>query len=149
MQEHPLEHARRWLGQAHADFEAAEANSAQKRYSLACFLSQQSAEKALKAALIWERGDYPRNHVIGDLVAELRKADEPLASRLDEASSLDVYYQSTRYPDAIGGAIPAATFHDREAKLAIDLAREVLEAVEELLLGGADAIETCNENSAD
>ena len=141
MQEHPLEHARRWLSQAHADFEAAEANVAAQRYSLACFLCQQSAEKALKAALIWLRGDYPRQHIIGKLIEELALADVATAERLKASSELDLYYQSTRYPDAIGGAIPAATFHNRQASLAIDLAKDVLEIVDAILIeaqNGAD-----------
>jgi HEPN domain-containing protein len=133
MQEHPLEHARRWLGQARADFEAAEANCAETRYSLACFLCQQTAEKALKAMLIWLNGDYPRRHVIGDLLSELNLVDSTSAKKLSESSDLDIYYQSTRYPDAIGGAIPAATFHRRQAELAIQLAREVLDVAGEVL----------------
>ncbi|MHB8179032.1 MAG: HEPN domain-containing protein [Vulcanimicrobiaceae bacterium] len=115
MQEHPLDQARRWLEQARAD--------------LVLFLCQQSAEKALKRLLIWIRGDFARTHVITALLAELRSADPAVADELRGAAALDAYYQSTRYPDALGGAVPATTFQLEEATLAIGRAKHVLDIV--------------------
>jgi HEPN domain-containing protein len=46
-----MREAERWLNQAKNDLEAAKWNSEGKFYAHACFLSQQAAEKALKAYL--------------------------------------------------------------------------------------------------
>ncbi len=96
---------------------------------LVLFLCQQSAEKALKGLLIWIRGDFARTHVITALLAELRSADPAVADELRGAAALDAYYQSTRYPDALGGAVPATTFQLEEATLGIGRAKSVLEVV--------------------
>lgn len=133
MQEHPLEHARRWLRQALDDCAVAEELRRDGRYNVACFLAQQSAEKALKGLLYWRRGDYPRLHAIGTLIEELRTADAALAERLHEAAALDTYYLSTRYPDALDGGLPATSFFAKEAELAIGRARDVLDVVEKEL----------------
>jgi HEPN domain-containing protein len=45
----PAVEARRWLLQAEQDLDDAEFNLKGRRYNVACFLAQQSAEKALKA----------------------------------------------------------------------------------------------------
>jgi HEPN domain-containing protein len=133
MQEHPLDLAKRWLQQAQDDCVVAEELREEERHNVACFLAQQSAEKALKALLVWRGGDYPRLHAIGTLIEELRRIDAPLAERLREATALDAYYLSTRYPDALDGGLPSASFFDKEAKLAIERARDVLSVVAEEL----------------
>lgn len=133
MQEHPLEHARRWFSQASADGDIAERVFEEQRYDLTLFLCQQVAEKALKALLIWYRGDYARTHVIGDLLDELREADAALARELAGLRALDAYYQSARYPDALGGAVPALTFQREEAELALQRIRKAIPIVGETL----------------
>lgn len=46
-----LDEARRWLSQAQYDLQAARVNEQNGIYAWACFLCQQSADKALKAFL--------------------------------------------------------------------------------------------------
>lgn len=133
MQEHPLDHARRWLAQATADSESAAMACDQERYDLSLFMCQQTAEKLVKAVLIWRSGDYQRTHLIGDLVEELRRVDVPLADALTELRALDNYYLPTRYPDALGGAVPALTFQREETDLARDRVARGLRVVERLL----------------
>lgn len=129
MQEHPLELARRWFAQASADAEIARRVCTEQRYDLTLFLCQQAAEKAVKALLIWYRGDYARTHVIGDLLVELREAEPAAADELSGLQALDAYYQSTRYPDALGGAVPALTFQKEEAQLGLDRLREAISVI--------------------
>jgi len=50
------DNAHRWFRQARDDLEAAEALVDAERYAQAAFLSQQSAEKAMKAVWIATRG---------------------------------------------------------------------------------------------
>lgn len=133
MQREPMQTARRWLAQATSEFEAAQANAADGRAYLACFLSQQSAEKAIKAALHWAAGDAPRTHLIRDLLDELRATEPDLAAALEGAASLEQYYQSTRYPDVLDMAVPAQHFDSDDARLALGRAETVLAAVKAYL----------------
>jgi len=60
----PLAEGRRWLSYARDDLEAAEALLAHPDVAprLSCFLAQQAAEKAIKAALIASQIEFPRHH---------------------------------------------------------------------------------------
>jgi HEPN domain-containing protein len=133
MQQHPAELARRWLAQARDDLASARYLFERRQFATCCFLCQQSAEKALKGLLHWRCGDFPRTHVIGDLLGELATVDAQTASSLADATGLDPFYTTTRYPDAIGGAIPAASFHRDEALLALRRAEAVLGVVEPIV----------------
>ncbi len=64
--------ALRWLEQAERDFDDAKYTDKGRRYNLACFLAQQSAEKALKA-YIYSRGI---EQVWGHSVCEVKYCDE-------------------------------------------------------------------------
>lgn len=66
MKPDPKAEGLRWLRQAQHDLSDAEYSLAGRRYSLACFLSQQAAEKALKAYLSTR---YP-NSLPGGIPAE-------------------------------------------------------------------------------
>lgn len=138
MQREPSEIAGRWLEQAAADFEAGQRN--RERPFLACFLAQQCAEKALKALLYWRKGDHPRIHLIATLLDELAAGsdgDEPalqsgnIPAELDaELRTLDKYYTTTRYPDTLDYALPAASFSKREADEALRIASSIIAFVE-------------------
>ncbi len=129
MQQHPAELAAAWFAQAVDDIESASVLLAGGRFGTCCFLCQQAAEKALKALALLRCGDAPRTHTIADLVRELATCDASFAETFREATALDPFYVSTRYPDAIGGAIPAASFHTAEAELALSRARSVIEEI--------------------
>jgi HEPN domain-containing protein len=129
MQRDPAELAYRWYDQAAADLDAGERNAEAGIAYLACFLAQQSAEKALKALLYWTRGDWPRIHLIETLLRELAPEHAPRPELADDARSLDKYYTTTRYPDVLDHALPAASFVRREADGALAVARAVLEFV--------------------
>jgi HEPN domain-containing protein len=131
MQREPLEIATRWLEQAEADLEAGTRN--RERPFLACFLSQQSAEKALKGLLYWLRGDHQRIHLIATLLDECATA-EPVPRDLDaDARTLDKYYTTTRYPDVLDYALPAASFSVPEADAALAIAQRVIAHARERL----------------
>jgi len=122
MHPHPHDIAATWLAQASADLESAAWTLTGKRYDVTCFLAQQSAEKALKAVLLLLVGARPRLHLISALMSELAAFDPESQVILEDVVALDVFYTASRYPDAIGGATPAATFKEREAQLAIERA---------------------------
>lgn len=119
MQMHPLELAHVWLRQARADAESARYNFDGKRFDVCCFLCQQAVEKALKALLIWRNGDRPRIHFIQKLLLEIAEAGIEITEEVAEIRSLDLYYTSSRYPDALGGAEPALTFSSKPSEAAL------------------------------
>lgn len=98
--------AERWLRQAEYDWQAAQMNHDNGFHAWACFLSQQSAEKALKAFL-YDLGEGP---VIGHSAYKLTQScaahDPRFATLLKAARQLDQYYIPTRYPNGLPGGIP-------------------------------------------
>ena len=67
-------------------------------YSTVCFLSQQMAEKYLKAILIHHQGELPKIHAL-DRLLELCTAIEPdMLVLRDDAIFLTDFYIDTRYP---------------------------------------------------
>lgn len=115
----------RWLDQATTDL--AIAVEVRERYAhQACFHAQQSAEKALKALLTRISGDAIPTHELERLMSTIVKLDiiVPQEVRAD-ARSLDKYYVSTRYPDALGFADAALAYQPRDADAAIADAERV------------------------
>ncbi|MGM0366680.1 MAG: HEPN domain-containing protein, partial [Actinomycetota bacterium] len=101
----------RWLLQAEQDLDDAQFNLKGQRYNIACFLSQQSAEKMLKAYLFHKGEPQVWGHSVADLVDDAAGHDESLKSLFKIAGPLDMYYIPTRYPDGLPGGIPAKAFY--------------------------------------
>ncbi len=115
----------RWLDQA--DIDLAIAVDVRDRYAhQACFHAQQAAEKAVKALLTQLSGDSIPTHELERLVSACERLDAraPDDVRAD-ARSLDKYYVSTRYPDALGFADAGLAYQRRDADAAIGAARSV------------------------
>jgi len=121
--------AGQWLQKADTDLEAAEALLSRKPPLLypACCFCQQAAEKYLKAFLTWHQVEFPKTHVIGDLLDLLAKADASLAERLAGATALNPYGVEVRYP----GDMPEPDA--AEAATAFDLAKKVRRAIYDAL----------------
>ncbi|MEM1696896.1 MAG: HEPN domain-containing protein, partial [Desulfurococcaceae archaeon] len=62
-----------WLAEAQADLRYAEVSISTGRFNWACFIAQQSAEKALRALVLHVLGEYPRGH---DLVKFYRRVKD-------------------------------------------------------------------------
>ena len=87
-----------------------------------CFLSQQCAEKALKAVLVFEDVYFPKIHDLDrlrDLIPEGWKAKE----QFPDLAELTIWAVESRYP----GLTPNVT--EKEAADALQLAEAVFEAV--------------------
>lgn len=123
----------RWFEQARRDLEAAEGNLSQGYWWVACFLSQQAAEKAVKAYLYGQGERLVLGHSVAQLVRDAATHDALFAGLGDTASKLDRFYIPTRYPNGLPGGIPADSYSEQDARQAIDLARQVLQSVEERL----------------
>ncbi len=117
--------AEQWLEQARADLGAARDNLKTENWFVAAFLSQQSAEKALKALYIEEkRRESPAIHSLlqlGDMV----NVPQSLRTILRELSPP---YIAARYPSAATG-VPVK-FYDKETALKlVSSSEEVLKWV--------------------
>jgi len=125
----PMNDARRWFLQAEQDLDDSEFNLSGKRYNVACFLAQQSAEKALKAYLFSKGAEEVWGHSVAELSKDAQTFDSEFNLLEAKAGPLDKYYIPTRYPNALPGGIPSKAFDENDAKSAIRLAREVIDFV--------------------
>jgi len=123
-----LEEGRRWLLQAEQDLKDAEYNFDGMRFHLACFLSQQAAEKALKAFLYAKGEERVLGHSVAELCKNAMMRDERFRD-VKNASVLDKYYIPTRYPNGLPGGVPYEAFDETDGRRAIEIASKVIEVV--------------------
>jgi HEPN domain-containing protein len=122
--------AKRWFLQGMQDLDDARFNHSGKRYNVACFLAQQSAEKILKSYLLAQGVDHVWGHSTGELCQDAKKFDQGFSHIEIESKSLDKYYIPTRYPDALPGIIPSEAYDESDASKAIYLAEKIICFVE-------------------
>ncbi len=124
-----MSEADRWLEQARRDLDDARYAAAGSRWNLACFLSQQAAEKALKAFLYHRGAESVWGHSVAELCQGSAAHDPAFAKLGSEASALDQYYVPTRYPNSLPGGIPADAYKHADAERALGLCVQVIELV--------------------
>lgn len=136
------EEAQRWFEQARWDVSAARRVREAELYSLACFVSQQAAEKALKAYLFCQGLEVIREHSVGRLAKRAAAYDPEFAEVKVWAALLDKYYIPTRYPNGLAsGGIPAEAYDDHDAARAVELAEKLVGVVGAKMSGLASAVE--------
>jgi HEPN domain-containing protein len=130
MNEHD-ERSRAWLAQAVNDL-AWGADSLRGGYfAQSCFVAQQVAEKALKALAFHRGADVVKSHSVRKIAQDL----DITSDILEAARVLDLYYVSSRYPDALPEhAVPAEAFGRKQAEEALALAEGVLNRVKGFML---------------
>lgn len=88
-----------WLSISKTDLAVSRSLSANEEFSAqAVFHAQQSAEKALKAFLVWHQERFKKDHDLGYLGDIAITKDKTLSDLIDEAVSLNPYAVSARYP---------------------------------------------------
>lgn len=125
--------AQRWFRQGKRDLQSARINEKEGIYEVACFLSQQSAEKLLKAFL-YNNGE--RNvigHSILKLIRRCRGYQEEFKLIESDGRNLDKLYIPTRYPNGLPELTPEEFFTIEESKAAITSAVKIAEIVEKYL----------------
>ena len=85
-----------------------------------CFEAQQAAEKAIKAVLVHHQIEFPKTHVIADLLDLLAGHGVTVPDEIRDAKSLTRYAVATRYVGLVEDL--TETHYQR----AIDLASRVL-----------------------
>ena len=120
-----MQRAEDWLGEAHAELNAAADLLRGKHWSWCCFTSQQAAEKALKALC-----DHLRNPQFGHNLNLLLQTIEPHVAVPDTINAacarLNRHYIPTRYPNAFDRGVPAQQFFETDAREALADAEEVV-----------------------
>jgi HEPN domain-containing protein len=130
-----LTEAARWLEQARRDLDDARYAAAGARWNLACFLSQQAAEKALKAYLFAQGAEAVWGHSVAELCHDAGVHDTQFAELGREAAALDQYYIPTRYPNGLPGGIPADAYTRVDSDRALGLSARVIDQVGTMMDG--------------
>ena len=121
----------RWLSTSLSDLDAAEIMLKNKKYNYCCFLSQQGAEKALKALIFYLDGD-PWGHSIVKLLSVIKEINPELdiyEKFLQNGRVLDRYYIATRYPDSLPDITPAEAYGEEDALSAYTHAAELINEI--------------------
>jgi HEPN domain-containing protein len=72
-----------------------------KQSEIACYLSQQCAEKALKGYLFYRDAEPPRTHNLIELCQTCMKHDSTFSEILDAYADLTPYGVAVRYPNEL------------------------------------------------
>ena len=131
MKREPGKEGIRWLKQAERDLDDARYTFAGERYNLVCFLSQQAAEKAVKAFLYLSGEERVLGHSVADLLTRASSLNHAFIA-VSRARTLDLYYIPTRYPNGIPGGLPYEAFDREEGEKALTLATAVIDLVKKM-----------------
>jgi len=112
-----LEESRRWMAQSENDLQFAKMALKEGFFSQCCFISQQAAEKAVKAVHYKQGVRIVIGHSIFQLIGKL--LEEPLTELTEKAKLLDQFYITSRYPNGIPGGSPFEVFTRKQAEEAI------------------------------
>jgi len=123
------EEAGRWLAQARWDLKAAADSAAAGNYEWACFQSQQAAVRAFWSVLASAGVEPDSPNSVRRLVRQCEPLD-PGFSHIESAAELDLFFATTRDPDALAGDIPHEYFSADHAKRCASLASAAVEHVE-------------------
>lgn len=120
------------MGQARRDLAMARQARDTGFFEWACFISQQAAEKAIKA--VYQRsGAVAWGHSVLDLLEGLRQRYEIPADLFKIARSLDRNYIPARYPDGFAVVKPADYFAQEDADDAVSGAERIIQFCDGLL----------------
>lgn len=110
----PLEHGppgspQDWLAHAESDLNLARIAQAQKDVlpEQACFHAQQTAEKALKAVLLFKKIEFPLVHDIEELLELAKQNGLVFPREVSDAGALTPYAVEARYPGHLEEVAPS------------------------------------------
>lgn len=121
-----------WIREAEHDLEHAIKSLEIGHYNWSCFASQQTVEKALKAAILHMFGVYERTHDLVKLLKKLKDTGLTLSVTNRDLVILSSYYTQTRYPNA-GIEEPSLEFTKEQAEEAIEIAKKILDEIKRII----------------
>lgn len=122
-----------WMSQASHDLEAAQANAAEGRHALACFLCHQTAEKAVTGFLYSKGAEQVWGHALADLCEDALAFDQSFDLVKSIAVLLDKHFIGARYPESLPGGVPSEAYEQYDSERALEIAGDVLAAVRQRL----------------
>ncbi|MBI5599538.1 MAG: HEPN domain-containing protein [Deltaproteobacteria bacterium] len=121
----------RWLRQAEYDLRVSEWNLEGGFFAPACFWAQQAAAKGLRAFLFFKKEDARETRSVIELLGRAITYDEAFKGYVESSGRLDIYYKTSRFPDAIPGGIPAEVITEKDARESVRTAADIIRMVEE------------------
>ncbi|MEI7604249.1 MAG: HEPN domain-containing protein [bacterium] len=120
-----------WLAQAQYDLDAAVSCAQEGYYEWACFISEQSAEKAIKAIIVANGSVAPKIHKLTALVNMVKRIDPRFKREYFEVRELNVFTFIARYPFLVPGEFEAPHTYITldDAKLCIQKATKILNMI--------------------
>jgi HEPN domain-containing protein len=123
-----------WLSQAKRDLEQARWSLEGEFYEWACFVSQQAAEKAVKAC--YQRfSAETRGHSVRSLLQGLQERANVPDDVRDCGRKLDRHYVPARYPNGWDSGVPKDYYGEDDAREAVACAERVIRFCDGLLAG--------------
>ncbi len=126
----PGAEAERWRRQAANDLAFARVALRERFYAQACFIAQQSAEKAVKAIAYGLGERTVLGHSLVTLISWYADRRPELSALRELGGILDQYYVPTRYPSGLAGGVPFEAFGETQAAAAVDAAARFVELAE-------------------
>jgi HEPN domain-containing protein len=125
-----LKEADRWLRQAEYDLKVSEWNQQGGFYAPSCFWAQQAAGKSLRGFLFLNKEDAVETRSVAELLDRAMTYSEEFARFIGSTTSLDIYYKTARFPDALPGGIPGEIISEKDSRDAIKQASDIIAVVE-------------------
>jgi HEPN domain-containing protein len=97
-------------------------------FAQACFVAQQTGEKALKAIAYAQGERLVIGHSLVELATRLQERVPALRPLREDAGILDQYYVPTRYPSGLAGGVPFEAFGESQAGAALAAAERFVHA---------------------
>jgi HEPN domain-containing protein len=128
--------ASEWLMQAERDLGSSISLFSNEYYEQACFLAQQSAEKAVKALGYLRGARFVLGHSVTELIREYGNHYPSLKQHLETAQRLDQIYVTARYPNASQGTGPFRLFSRSQAEELTRSAGQIVKEVKNIVSKG-------------
>jgi len=121
-----------WLAQAQFDLDAAVSAAQNGFYEWACFISEQSAEKAIKSIIVANNQIAPKIHKLTALVNMAKKADYRFQQIQFQVKEIGIFTFIARYPFLIPGELDAPHLYItlEDAKLCIKKSTQILKTIQ-------------------
>lgn len=133
-----VERSADWIRQAKRDLESARAQKKDGFFEWACFISQQAAEKAIKA-VYQKLGAEAWGHATSDLLRGFEGRIAFPVDLMDGARRLDRYYIPARYPNGWVSGVAGDYLTEEDAVSAISDSEKIVRFCADLLAGQGTA----------
>lgn len=126
------ERSKDWIKQAERDLDSAKVQLKEGFFEWASFISQQAAEKAVKA-VYQKLGGESWGHSVTDLLKGLQEKVTIPGELIDKAKHLDRFYIPARYPNGWASGIPGDYITQEDAQNGISDSQRIIQFCKNIL----------------